>query len=656
MSLLAEIKSRFQPALSRFGEDVDQLLSLIKPSQDAKFGDYQLNCAMPLGKKLGQPPREIAERIIEEVDLDGFCEKVEVAGPGFINLTLDRSLLVREVRKALADEHLGVSRTSRPKTIVIDFSSPNVAKPMHVGHIRSTVIGDALAKILGFLGHHVITDNHLGDWGTQFGMIIYGYKNFANPDAYDENPVAELSRIYRYVRKLMDHFEKKAALPKKEKELQVLGEKAGELKSCEPANEKEAKKQAKSLKSLEKKMEETRSELAKLAQYFDAMSQDKPFQDDLEKHRDVSTSVLTETARLHEGDAENTRLWQQFMPHCRDEIQRVYSRLQIEFDYEYGESHYHSLLGKVVEDFKAKGFAEESEGAQCVFLDGFDAPMIIQKKDGAFLYSTTDLATIKFRMETWNPDTLLYVVDHRQGEHFQKLFAAARKWGYTGPEYFHVAFGTVMDQNRKPYKTRAGDTVGLEGLLDEAVENALGLVHEINDKRATSEQLSESECSEVARTVGIGGLKYFDLSQHRASDYVFTYEKMLALKGDTAPYVQMSYSRVRGIFRKGNYDPAAVDSSSVELVLDQPAEKALAIKLLRFEEALHEVTVEYKPNALTHYLFELAQQFAVFFESCPVLKAESEPLMQSRLLLCDLTARVIKQGLALLGIEVREKM
>ena len=291
-----------------------------------------------------------------------------------------------------------------------------------------------------------------------------------------------------------------------------------------------------------------------------------------------------------------------------------------------------------------------------MFLDGFEAPMIIQKRDGAFLYSTTDLATIKFRMDKWKPDAVLYVVDHRQSDHFDKLFAAARKWGYSGPDFFHCSFGTVMGEDGKPYKTRSGDTIGLEGLLNRAVEEARTLVNEVNEKRPEAERLTSDECKDVANVIGLGGLKYADLSQHRSSDYVFSYEKMLALKGDTAPYVQYSYARVYGIFRKGDFEPNTQDVSATKLMLENPAERSLAIKLLRFEEALSDILTEYKPNLLTGYLFELSQLFASFFEQCPVLKAETEELKQSRFLLCDLTARVIKQGLSLLGIQVRQKM
>lgn len=655
MSLISELKQRFRPVLSKY-DDAERLLQMLKPSQDAKFGDYQMNCAMSLKQQVGKPPREIAESIVAETELDDLCEKVEIAGPGFINLTLRNSFLAEQVSNGLRDSRLGIAKSEKPLTTVIDYSSPNVAKPMHVGHIRSTVIGDSLASIMKFLGHRVIKDNHLGDWGTQFGMIIYGYKHFAEPSAYQADPIPELSRIYRYVRRLMDYFEKQDEVPRLKTTLQNLQTKLEETQATEPENEKAAKKLQKSVVGLERKIDQTKNQIESIEKSLVEAQADPKFAADLETHSGISNAVLQETVKLHEGDTENVKLWNEFMPYCRDEIQRIYSRLNIEFDHEYGESHYHSMLGDIVDEFVQKGLAKESDGALCVFLDDFEAPMIIRKRDGAFLYSTTDLATIKFRMNEWDPDLVLYVVDHRQGEHFQKLFAAARKWGYDKANFFHVSFGTVMGADGKPFKTRSGDTVGLEGLLDHAVEEAGKLVREINNGRPENEKLSDQQCEDVANVIGLGGLKYFDLSHHRASNYEFSYESMLALKGDTAPYVQYSYARVHGIFRKGNYDPKSNGAGKSKLELNEAAERTLALKLLRFEEALDEVLNEFKPNVLTTYLFELSQLFASFFEQCPVLKAENEDIKNSRLQLCDFTAKTIGLGLGLLGIEVREKM
>ena len=367
-------------------------------------------------------------------------------------------------------------------------------------------------------------------------------------------------------------------------------------------------------------------------------------------HRNIGEAVLAETAKLHEGDAENLKLWHEFLPHCRDEIQRVYKRLNVKFDHELGESFYHDRLAPVVEDFEKRGLAKDSQGAVCVFLDGFEAPMIIRKKDGAFLYSTTDLATIAYRRETWNPDAILYVVDHRQSDHFEKLFAAAKLWGCENLQLVHVKFGTVLGDDGRPYKTRSGDTVGLEGLLDEAVSRALAVVQE------NSPGLSAEERRQVSETVGIGGLKYADLSHDRESDYKFSYDKMLELKGDTATYLQYSYARCRSIFRKAETTPAAVLASGAQIVLSTPEERALAIQLLRFAETLATIEADFRPHNLTVYLFALAKTYSSFFENCPVLKAETEELKNSRLLLCDLTARTIATGLKLLGIGVEEKM
>jgi arginyl-tRNA synthetase len=585
MNVLSQLKNRFRPAISAVVPDsakVAELLDMVRPAQDPKFGDYQANFAMSLGKQLGKPPREVAGQIIAAARLDDICHQPQVAGPGFINLRLREDWLAAELDRAVPDERLGIPPAQKPRTIVIDYSSPNVAKPMHVGHIRSTVIGDALCRTLRFLGHRVISDNHVGDWGTQFGMIIYGYKHFVDRAAYEANPVAELSRLYK-----------------------LVNSRAAEDKSIEAA-------------------------------------------------------VLAETARLHADDPENLSLWRQFLPHCRDEIARVYKRLDVKFDYEYGESHYHDRLAVVVDALRAAGLAEESQGAVCIFLEGFEAPMIVQKKDGAFLYSTTDLATIQFRIETWRPDAMLYVVDHRQSEHFDKLFAATRQWARKDArlahlehvELAHVKFGTVMGADGKPFKTREGTAEGLESLLDEAVSRAAAVVAE-ND---TDGHLSPERRREIAEVVGIGALKYADLSQNRTSDYTFSYDKMLLMNGNTATYMQYSYARVRSIFAKGGFEPSAVASSGAKIVLSHDAERALGVQLMRLGEALAEAEAEYMPHYLTAYLFDLAKAYSGFFEQCPVLRAESEEVRDSRLLLCDLTARTIRLGLELLGIKVVEKM
>jgi arginyl-tRNA synthetase len=656
MNVLALLKSRFRPALAGLVSDstrLGELLDMIRPAQDAKFGDYQANFAMPLKKELNQPPPQIAAQVVAATDLAEICQPPEIAGPGFINLRLRDDWLTDQLNRAVQDERLGIDQTNAPRTYVIDYSSPNVAKPMHVGHIRSTVIGDALTRTLRFLGHNVISDNHLGDWGTQFGMIIYGYKHFVDRAAYAANPVAELGRLYKFVNRLVDYREGLQAIPTAKERLAARQAELEKLKATPKSGDKAAdKKAAQALAKAQEQAAELAEEIAALERKIAAVESDKQLAAVAAKHPDIDSAVLAETARLHAGDAENLKLWHEFLPNCRDEIARVYGRLNVKFDYEYGESFYHDQLAPVVEDLRAKGLAQDCQGAVCVFLEGFEAPMIVQKKDGAFLYSTTDLATIEHRLETWKPDAILYVVDHRQSDHFDKLFAAARKWRYPHIELQHIKFGTVMGADGKPYKTREGLAAGLESLIDEAVSRAGAVVAE-ND---TDGHLSPEQRQQIAEVVGIGALKYADLSQNRTSDYTFSYDKMLLMNGNTATYMQYSYARVRSIFAKGGFDPAAVRASGARIALSEPAERALGLQLLRFAEALADAEGDYMPHYLTAYLFDLAKSYSTFFENCPVLKAETEELRASRLLLCDLTARTIRTGLDLLGIQVVEKM
>ncbi|MGI8979258.1 MAG: arginine--tRNA ligase [Pirellulaceae bacterium] len=650
MNVLAELQSRFRPALESLVSEpakVNELLELIRVAQDPKFGDYQANFAMPLKKLLGKDAREIAAQVIGAAKLDDLVQPPEIAGPGFINLRLRDEWVAAALRKAAADERLAVEAVKNPRTYVVDYSSPNVAKPMHVGHIRSTVIGDALARTLRFLGHKVITDNHLGDWGTQFGMIIYGYKHFVDKDQFAVAPVAELSRLYKLVNKLWGYYEeylpRKLLLQQREATLTELIKKSLHIGD---------KIQARELKKEIAKITELVEIYRSTVQTYES---DPPLLELATQHADVVNSVLAETAKLHSGDEKNLRLWHDFLPHCRVEIQKVYSRLDVKFDYEHGESFYHDRLAGVVEDLKKKGLAQESQGAVCVFLDGFEAPMIVQKKDGAFLYSTTDLATIQYRMENWRPSAILYVVDHRQSDHFDKLFAAAKKWGYDSVELQHIKFGTVMGKDGKPYKTRSGDTVGLEGLLNEAVSQALKVVSENDDAKPDGPELSADERRNISEVVGLGGLKYADLSHNRTTDYEFDAEKMLAKTGNTATYMQYSHARVRSIFARGGINVAGLPSDTA-LVLTHPAERALSLMLLRFAEALAETEADYMPHHLTAYLFDLAKSYFTFYESCPVLKADTAESRTTRLILSDLTARTIKQGLSLLGIGVVEKM
>lgn len=667
MNILALIRDRFAAALSTMGIDqteIPALVAMVLPSQDAKFGDYQANCAMPLGKRLAKPPREIAAKLVETVNLSEECLPLEIAGPGFINLRIRDDWLRRHLIVASRDEHrLGVSQAARPRTIVLDYSSPNVAKPMHVGHVRSTVIGDALYRILKFLGHRTISDNHIGDWGTQFGMIIYGYKHFVDRDALVARPVDELSRLYRLANTLVDYHDTRSdKLPALEQRIADAGRQLARLReSPAPTDPKESKAAAKRIRAAEGQLAEWQSESQELRRKLAVVESDALLARLATEHPEIGRRVLDETALLHSGDPTNVELWREFLPPCLVEIEATYKRLGVAFDHALGESFYHDRLRGVVKDLADRGLARTSEGAVCVFLDGYEAPMIIQKQDGAFLYATTDLATIQYRMQEWQPDAILYVVDHRQSLHFEQLFATARLWGCKQVELQHIAFGTVLGEDGRPFKTRSGSAVGLTGLLDEAVDRALAIVSQNDDERSEP-LLSAADRREVAERIGIGAIKYADLAHNRTSDYEFSYDKMLAMTGNTAAYMQYSYARVRSIFEKAGVDADAIRAGSSRgasdgaILLATTQERALALSLLQLAEALDRVVADYRPNHLTAYLFDLASRYSDFFENCPVLRAETDELRTSRLLLCDLTARTLERGLNLLGIEVVERM
>jgi arginyl-tRNA synthetase len=595
MNLLSLLHQKFHTALTGLVPDPAPYAGLVKLAQNPQFGDYQANCAMPLGKVLSRKPREVAEEIVRRLDLGDMLEPPEIAGPGFINLRIKSDWLAKQLQAAAADERLGVPPAPAPRTYVIDFSSPNVAKPLHVGHLRSTIIGDALARLLRFLGHRVITDNHLGDWGTQFGMLLYGYKHFLDPEAYKADPVRELARLYVKVRQL--------------------------TKGADDEDDRPADPVAK--------------------QYADA--------------------CRAETAKLHAGDPENVRLWTEFMPACLEEIHALYRRMDVHFDHEHGESFYNPMLPGVVADLLAAGVAEESEGAVIVRREGKpDTVSVVRKRDGAFTYTTTDLATIRYRMGEWRPGAILYVVGAPQAQHFQNLFDAARRWGYAGVEFQHVAFGSVLGSNRKILSTREGGAIELGELLSEAVQRGADNYEQTRRERVERgedvPELSADEKRQIAEAVGLGAVKYADLSQHRTTDYVFNWDKMLATDGNTATYMQYAYARCRSIFRKGDEDPARFRRSPPPVTLTHPAERALALQLLRFEESLTATAADYLPHLLTAYLWDLAKSYSVFFTSCPVLKAETPALRDSRLLLCDLTARTIQTTLGLLGIRTVERM
>jgi arginyl-tRNA synthetase len=543
---------------------------------------------MGLAKEAKVSPRKVAEKIVEFFALPDVLEPVEIAGPGFLNLRIKTQWLAGKIQEMAADPRLGVLKPEKVKTFVIDFSSPNVAKPMHVGHLRSTILGDSLARTLRFFGHTVITDNHLGDWGTQFGIILHGYKHMLDEKAFQNEPVKELARLYVEVRKLF----------------------------------------------------KTPEEIAKGV--IDP----------------VQNACRDETAKMHKGDQTNLELWRKFMPVCLGEIDLVYQRLGVHFDHTYGESFYQPFLNKVVQDLSASGLARESEGALAIFLNEDATPALIRKSDGAFTYMTTDLATIQYRVEQWKPDAILYVVDSRQSLHFSQLFQIAQQWLGQQTRLEHISFGSVLGADRKPIKTRSGDAVAsLDQLLDEAVRLAKEVYQAAyHQEGETQSKESLEDLSRVGDVVGIGAVKYADLCQNRTSDYVFNWEKMMAMEGNTATYMQYAYARNRSIFRKGELDPNNYRNASIPVLLDTVEERALALQLFRFEEALTLALVDYKPSLITSYLWDVAKAYSGFFQNCPVLKAPNEGVRQSRLLLCDLTARVLKQGLELLGISVLEKM
>jgi arginyl-tRNA synthetase len=606
MNLLTHIRALFEPVLANLAPDkakLPDLLSAIKPSANAEHGDYQANVAMALGKALGQKPPELATLIISKLQPNELLEPPTVAGPGFINLRLKSEFLAKAVHGLAADPRLGVESVKAPRTFVIDLSGPNVAKPLHVGHLRSTIIGDSLVRILRFLGNTVISDNHLGDWGTQFGILLYGYKHYLDEAAFGKDPVRELARLYVFVRSLF----------KKEDD-----------------------------------------------------EEDGPTDDPVKK------ACQEETAKLHAGDPENLAMWHKFMPHCLEMLRPIYDRLDVHIDHALGESFYNPMLPGVVEEMLAKNIAVESKGAVVIpNAKGIiprteeeqgkeEPPAIIRKRDGAFTYTTTDLATIKYRAERWKPNAMLYVVGVPQSLHFKTVFAQARRWGYDAIDYNHVQFGSMLDKDRKPFQTRKGGVIELMSLLDEAAR--LGLEkYEANsaDRREHGHDvpvLSDDEKKVIAEVVGVGAVKYADLCQNRTTDYVFDYNKMLATDGNTATYMQYAYARCRAIFRRGEVDTARFRMEPPPVVLGHAAERALALQLLRFPEAVDAAAADYAPHLITAYLWDLAKNFSGFFENCPVLKAESEAVKNSRLLLVDLVAQVILQALALLGIRTVERM
>ncbi|WP_331346079.1 arginine--tRNA ligase [Cellvibrio sp. UBA7661] len=579
MNIRELLNQKVLDAMAAVGVPSD-LPALIAPGKKAGFGDYQANCAMGAAKAMGTNPRELASKIVAALELDGIADKLEIAGPGFINIDLKPEWLGAQIANAQSDSRLKIEQVTNPQTVVIDYSGPNLAKEMHVGHLRSTIIGDALARLLEFQGHKVIRQNHVGDWGTQFGMLI-----------------AEL-----------------------EEQLGTNGDGSMALKDLEVFYQ-QAKK------------------------HFD---DDEVFAN---KARDY-------VVRLQSGDAQMQKLWEQFKTISLHHSTEIYQQLNVtlkDSDVR-GESFYNNDLAPVVKELQEQGLAVESDGAQVVFLqeladkEGNPSPMIIQKQGGGFLYATTDLAALRYRVNTLKANRIMYFIDARQSLHMQQVFTLSRKAKFVDESVSleHLAFGTMMGSDGKPFKTRTGGTVKLAELLTEAVERASALVIEKNT------ELTPAEVAEIGRKVGIGSVKYADLCKTRTNDYVFSWESMLSFEGNTAPYLQYAYTRVQSIFRKAGIAPESLNSA---IIIGTEQEKNLAIKLLQFSEVLDQVAREAMPHLLCTYLYDIASLYMSFYEACPILKEDIAPeLRDSRLRLCHLVARTIAQGLDLLGIEVMEKM
>ncbi|HFS5790927.1 TPA: arginine--tRNA ligase [Citrobacter werkmanii] len=577
MNIQALLSEKVSQAMIAAGAPAD-CEPQVRQSAKVQFGDYQANGMMAVAKKLGLAPRQLAEQVLTHLDLNGIASKVEIAGPGFINIFLDPAFLAQHVQQALASDRLGVTQPAK-QTVVVDYSAPNVAKEMHVGHLRSTIIGDAAVRTLEFLGHNVIRANHVGDWGTQFGMLIAWLEKQQQENA-GEMALADLEGFYRDAKK---HYDEDEAFA-----------------------------------------ERARSYVVK----------------------------------LQGGDEYFREMWRKLVDITMSQNQLTYDRLNVTLtrDDVMGESLYNPMLPGIVADLKAKGLAVESEGATVVFLDEYKnkegEPMgvIIQKKDGGYLYTTTDIACAKYRYETLHADRVLYYIDSRQHQHLMQAWTIVRKAGYV-PDSVpleHHMFGMMLGKDGKPFKTRAGGTVKLADLLDEALERARRLVAEKNP------DMPADELEKLANAVGIGAVKYADLSKNRTTDYIFDWDNMLAFEGNTAPYMQYAYTRVLSVFRKADIDENAL--ANAQVIIREDREAQLAARLLQFEETLTVVAREGTPHVMCAYLYDVAGLFSGFYEHCPILSAENEEIRNSRLKLAQLTAKTLKLGLDTLGIETVERM
>ena len=583
-SIIEQLRIKLTQALTAsFGLARADIDSMVVPTSNPNFGDYQSNVALSLSKQLGQQPRAIAQQIVQNLDVSGICQAPRIAGPGFINLTLEPAYIEVQLSDIQTDLRLGVESVAAPQSIIVDFSSPNIAKEMHVGHLRSTIIGDAIARILEFRGHHVLRLNHVGDWGTQFGMLI-AYLREAYPAALTTSNALDLGDLVTFYR------------------------------------------QAK--------------------QRFDA---DEEFQD----------KARQEVVKLQAGVEDTQRAWQLLCEQSRREFEIIYDWLDIHLT-ERGESFYNPLLPTVVKDLEKSSLLVEDAGAKCVFLEGFTnkdgkpLPLIVQKSDGGYNYATTDLAALRYRIEQDKADRIIYVTDAGQANHFAQVFQVARRagWLIKEIEVVHIPFGLVQGEDGKKLKTRSGETVRLRDLLDEAIARARADL----EARLKAEGREETEEFKVhvAQVIGLSAVKYADLSQNRNSNYIFSFDKMLSLQGNTAPYLLYAYARIQSISRKGEIDFQKLEANA-KILLQEETELALGKHLLQLSEVLTDVERDLLPNRLCQYLYELSQKFNQFFEQCPVLWSE-EPVRTSRLVLCDLTARTLKLGLSLLGIGVLERM
>ncbi|MFP5274207.1 arginine--tRNA ligase [Coleofasciculus sp.] len=583
-STLEQLKAKFEQALiAAFGETMAGTDPMLVPASNPKFGDYQSNAALSLAKPLGQPPRAIAQTLINHLDVADICQSPTVAGPGFINFTLKPAYLEAKLNRILTAPRLGVEPAKQPQQVVVDFSSPNIAKEMHVGHLRSTIIGDCIARILEFRDHDVLRLNHVGDWGTQFGMLIT-YLREVCPEALTTAEAVDIGDLVSFYRQAKKRFDTDGA-----------------------------------------------------------------FQE----------SARQEVVKLQAGAEDTTRAWQLLCEQSRREFQVIYDLLDVHLT-ERGESFYNPLLPEVVKDLETSGLLVENQGAKCVFLEGFTnkqgepLPLIVQKSDGGYNYATTDLAALRYRIQQDGANRIIYVTDAGQANHFAQVFQVAQRAGWLpeNVEIVHVPFGLVLGEDGKKLKTRSGETVRLRDLLDEAIARSRADL----ETRIHEEERQETEefINHVAQVVGIAAVKYADLSQNRTSNYVFSFDKMLSLKGNTAPYLLYAYARIQSIGRKGGVDFEQL-RTNYQVSLSKDQEVALAKHLLQVSEVIKEVEQELLPNRLCQYLYELSEKFSQFYDQCPVLKAE-EPVRTSRLILCYLTARTLKLGLSLLGIGVLERM